>query len=864
MPFNIKFSGDEDFSAGFEDNSRAMSADLGQFQKVPVIGPPGPQGPEGPQGPQGETGPQGPQGETGETGPQGPKGDKGDTGPQGPKGDTGDTGPQGPKGDTGDTGPQGPKGDTGDTGPQGPKGDIGETGPQGPKGDTGPQGPKGDTGDTGPQGPKGDTGDTGPTGPAGPGVPNGGAAGDYLRKKSAADRDAEWAAFPAIPSTASDVGALPDTTKYALSASTGGSAKNTEGIPYGECDSTSTATAFTATVPGITELKNGTVVLLRNGVVTSASGFTININALGAKPAYSNMATGNDTTPTAPTRETTIFNINYTMLFIYDEDLVEDGCWICYRGYDANTNTIGYQLRTNSLSLPMSGALYCYRLLFTSANGRNWIPANTTNSTDANAAKTTNTAAIDPFGAIYYYGSTTTVSSGSRPSGGALWQQYALNIGYSFNTTGAAPTLTAWRPVYLKCSPQTNGSAKISSTPYTQTLPASDDGHIYIFLGIAYNATNIELSMTHPIYYHDGTGLRRWNGVKIPTKTSDLTNDSGFISPAGTPSAGQVLMYNNGTWTAMFQEKSLQLPYQLIPLSFDGTNVSTTLTPQDIAEGYTLDGVDYPPYLRSSFTKADLLGSTILLTPVYGNTDGYEFQSGIFDLTPFGFTGLNGLLRIETNGGYVLPYQCTLVAWPASYPTPADIGAIPAPVSPSNGQVLAYNGNTWASDDLNTMLNNEEAIQIAITENNGTWHIDQSITEIANYFSSCRKMLFLATNGFVVEVFEPICVDMSTGELELASIGGVYNYQRLTFFPDGNGNGMNGTIELIPTGADKITIPSNASTGDILGFDGNSWVAVAPPTALPTVSASDNGKVLRVVNGAWAAASLPSANGGSF
>ena len=107
---------------------------------------------QGPKGDQGETGPQGPQGDPGETGPQGPKGDPGDTGPQGPKGDPGDTGPQGPKGDPGDTGPQGPKGDPGDTGPQGPKGDPGDTGPQGPKGDqgeTGPQGPKGAKGEDG-------------------------------------------------------------------------------------------------------------------------------------------------------------------------------------------------------------------------------------------------------------------------------------------------------------------------------------------------------------------------------------------------------------------------------------------------------------------------------------------------------------------------------------------------------------------------------------------------------------------------------------------------------------------------------------------------------------------------------------------
>ena len=51
-------------------------------------------------------------------------------------------------------------------------------------------------------------------------------------------------------------------------------------IPYGIVDSTSTATAFTATVPGVTELTDGTCVLLKNGVVTSAADFTININGL--------------------------------------------------------------------------------------------------------------------------------------------------------------------------------------------------------------------------------------------------------------------------------------------------------------------------------------------------------------------------------------------------------------------------------------------------------------------------------------------------------------------------------------------------------------------------------------------------------
>lgn len=302
----------------------------------------------------------------------------------------------------------------------------------------------------------------------------------------------------------------------ASAAASRGSSDVASGLYLGQVDPDSTATVFTAQIPGITAYYDGLAVLLKNGVVTSGAGFTIDINGIGAKPVYSNMA--------AATAETTIFNVNYTLLFVFDSTRVDGGCWICYRGYDSNTNTIGYQLRSNSSNLALSGALYRYRLLFTSANGRNWIPANSTNSSDANAQKTTTTAYIDPFGEIRYYSGTGTVSSGSRPSVTSLWQQYALHIGYSFNTTGAAPALTAWRPVYLKCTPHpTNGSAKISSTPYVQSLPSADDTHIYILLGIAYSNTNIELFTKHPVYCFRNGCLQQWTGPhpELPAYSSD-------------------------------------------------------------------------------------------------------------------------------------------------------------------------------------------------------------------------------------------------------------------------------------------------------------------------------------------------------
>lgn len=317
-----------------------------------------------------------------------------------------------------------------------------------------------------------------------------------------------WAKAATKPTyTPAEVGAQPagdyaaakagDTTKTALA---------TASIPFAQVDSTSTSTAFTATVPGITEYRDGVSFWLRNGVVTSASGFTVNINGLGAKKVFNNMA------PT--TQDTTLFNVNYTMLFVYCSWLDSGhGAFLMYRGYDANTNTIGYQIRTNSGRLPMKSVTYRYRLFFTAADGKHFVPANNSTSTNATATRAVCQDPIDPHGPIFYYGTTTSVAAGAKPSASYLWQQYSVTLGYSFNRTGAALVLDVDEPLYIKAAPQADGSAIIdATTPYVQALPTTADGFIYIFLGYAYSATQIELQMTHPVYHFYNGAIRLWTG----------------------------------------------------------------------------------------------------------------------------------------------------------------------------------------------------------------------------------------------------------------------------------------------------------------------------------------------------------------
>ena len=297
---------------------------------------------------------------------------------------------------------------------------------------------------------------------------------------------------------------------YAGSATPGGPADKALSIPFGEVDADSTSTDIKATVNNFpSTLENGVFAYIRNNAIASASGWTLNVNGTGAKPVYASNADA--------TRTTTVFSAAVTYLFIYNSTRVEGGCWDMYYGYNANDNTIGYNLRTNKMSLPTTSACYRYRLLFTSADGTHFVPANASSSTNATAKRTTTQTPIDPFGSIRYYSSTAAVTSGNRPGATYLWEQYELTLGYSFNQTGAALVLTQWKPVYIKCAPQTDGSAIIDAdNPYVQDLPATADGRIYIYLGVAISATQVEMVFHHPVYYRDANGRKRtWTGEEI-------------------------------------------------------------------------------------------------------------------------------------------------------------------------------------------------------------------------------------------------------------------------------------------------------------------------------------------------------------
>ena len=170
---------------------------------------------------------------------------------------------------------------------------------------------------------------------------------------------------------------------------------------------------------------------------------------------------------------------------------------------DANTTTISNLVPNNGYYIANS-VLYRYQLLV-QVDENTLTPFNNNNNVTGTTKTILTMQTFDPFGQIFYYGSTTTVAANGNI--GASYIYYAHNgvdLRYTFNIS--TTQLTAHRYVYLKCSKNNLGMFYLAQEmPLVQTLPTNEDGHYYIFLGRAYNGYCIALYPNHPIYfYKDG------------------------------------------------------------------------------------------------------------------------------------------------------------------------------------------------------------------------------------------------------------------------------------------------------------------------------------------------------------------------
>ena len=120
-------------------------------------------------------------------------------------------------------------------------------------------------------------------------------------------------------------------------------------------------------------------------------------------------------------------------------------------------------------------------------------------------------------------------------------------------------------------------------------------------------------------------------------------------------------------------------------------------------------------------------------------------------------------------------------------------------------------------------------------------------------------------NGVVIASFEPKQDKVTGAKGFVNTVDGTFTPLTSTASGDVTSvNGKTGTVVLNADDVNALARPSGGTTGQVLTKTANGEAWQDAPTELPAVTASNNGDFLRVVNGAWAAATVPAAESNSF
>lgn len=195
-----------------------------------------------------------------------------------------------------------------------------------------------------------------------------------------------------------------------------------------------------------------------------------------------------------------------------------EGWWfIANRDTNDTATIIGYPYG----SYKTKTALYRYQVLLT-IDETTLVPVNAVNNSTA-TTKTLTTESFNPFGQIYYYNSTATVNANGAV--GNLRAQQLIDLRISFNT---GTTLIANKSVYLACVPQNDGLVKLHSTPIVQSLPTSEDGLVYIYLGQAYDTYRITMHVEKPVYWFKNGKVREYTDKDVVYDANYVHTDNNF------------------------------------------------------------------------------------------------------------------------------------------------------------------------------------------------------------------------------------------------------------------------------------------------------------------------------------------------
>ena len=438
-----------------------------------------------------------------------------------------------------------------------------------------------------------------------------------------------------------------------------GLSKKTQSIPFGQVDSTSTATVFKATIDGIDELRDGVCCYLMNGVVTSASGYTLNINNLGAKPVYQTLAEA--------TRSSTVFNKNYTMLFVYNSSRVSGGCWDIFYGYNSNTT---YDLNNNYVSIgnavTANYPLAQYSLCAFDVEGH--LSAFTTTATTSTGKSLVPTAF--PIGAkIYAVSSSLTKNTAYEFSSGLRTTCTEFDIRYSsvYHNLAIFPN-SSFNRIYMVVNIDSSNNTFTLTTQntsgYTNNFTNQRSliaGNFYIEIG--FNSANDTsyyycLVQDNPLYYYDGTNLVPYAVYRSggTDDYDDLTDKPQInsVTLSGNKSAGDLGLATSSQ--GALADSAYQLPSGGIPDTDLSSAVQTSLGLADTAlQSYTETDPVFTSSVAYGISSSDISNwnSKGTYSKPSGGIPASDIASGVIPTVPTNVSDFTNDAGYTTNTGTI-------------------------------------------------------------------------------------------------------------------------------------------------------------------------------------------------------------------
>ena len=303
-------------------------------------------------------------------------------------------------------------------------------------------------------------------------------------------------------------------------------------------------------------------------------------------------------------------------------------------GNDVNVSRITYpRLKTGAVGIGR------YTLFMEASDGTYQSLTSTFNSTGTSHVK--NTAKFK-LGRIYYRNRSDDLAANNSSDTNNSWMDQQTSLVDLRYSTNCGTTLVARKPIYIVGTVGTDGYFTLADTWYSQTEPTSEDGKVYIYLGMVYNDTNpyrVAFEVENPVYWYKNSGFRLYGsgrGISNITRsgtTFTATRDDGSTftfsqQDSNTTSFTITANATDGIWDLTGTNGTNAVTYAVAPYSaqqskasFDTSSTNPTRT----------DRLNYNGYLYA--TKLYSGGAEVLTS--HQSLSGYipkSTLSGAYDI----------------------------------------------------------------------------------------------------------------------------------------------------------------------------------------------------------------------------------------